>query len=59
MKAAALSGEEIEKARAAAEAKDAVVGRPSRGSESMLAALKRYLASEQYRGKRRSSRDEA
>ena len=35
-----------------------VVGRPARGSESMLAALKRYLASEQYRGKRRSSRDQ-
>ncbi|GAA1160553.1 hypothetical protein [Nocardioides aquiterrae] len=54
-----MSGEEIEKARAAAEAKNAVVGRPPRGSESMLAALRRYLTSEQYRVRRRSARDRA
>ena len=54
-----MSGEEIQRARAAEEARNAVVGRPSRGSESMLAALRRYLALEQYRGKRGSARDRA
>ena len=50
-----MSGDEIEKARATEEAKNTVVGRPARGSESMLAARKRYLASEQYRGRPRGA----
>lgn len=47
---------EVEKARIAREARDSVAGRPPGSGAGVLAALKRYLASEQYRGERRRTR---
>lgn len=46
---------EFEKARIAREARDSVAGRPPGAGAAVLAAMKRYLASEQYRGERRRS----
>lgn len=50
--------EEIKNARIAREAQDAVGARPPGSGAAVLAALKRYLSSEQYRRQRRSPTDE-
>jgi hypothetical protein len=47
--------EKIENARLAREAQDAVASRPPSGGAGVLAALKRYLTSEQYRKQSRRS----
>jgi len=50
--------EERKNARIAREAQDAVGSRPPGGGAGVLAALKRYLSSEQYRKQRRHPADE-
>ncbi|KRF34151.1 hypothetical protein [Nocardioides sp. Soil805] len=49
--------EPMENARAAAEAREAVARRSDRGAGSTEDALKRYLASESFRERRREERD--
>jgi hypothetical protein len=48
--------EDVEKARIAREARESVTGRPPRSGGAVLAALKRYLTSEQYRSEERRAR---
>lgn len=50
--------EEVTNARIASEAQDVVGARPPGGGAAVMAALKRYLASEQYRRRPRHATDE-